>query len=237
MVLVAERQADVAVQRRLVQRDGAGGQLDGDHPQARGRRRLGRRDRARLGGRRHEPLGAERRLAHARVGQRRVLPHSQTCSAPKAAAERTIEPTLNGWPTESSSSASRAWVARRHSRFSRLTSTGRSWRGRPGRRRPGGTGEVTGESPRLVRPKIRPGAGGSRCARPGASPASPARPASGAASRRPRWRPATGRRGRRAPAGAASADSSSCRAGLPMRIGGLDQMPAKPRRDRRVIRG
>ena len=43
-------------------------------------------------------------------------------------ADRTIEPTLNGWPTESSSSASREPADRRHSRFSRLTSTGRSWR-------------------------------------------------------------------------------------------------------------
>src|ERR1700722_10087673 len=36
-----------------------------------------------------------------------VLPHSQTDSTPNAAAVRTIEPTLNGWLTESSSSASR----------------------------------------------------------------------------------------------------------------------------------
>jgi len=55
-----------------------------------------------------------------------VLPHSHRCSAPKAAAERTMEPTLNGCPTESSSSASRASLTRRHSRLSRLTSTGRS---------------------------------------------------------------------------------------------------------------
>ena len=59
-----------------------------------------------------------------------VFPHSQTCSTPNAAAVRTIEPTLNGCVTESSSSAIRAWVPRRQARLSRLTSVGRSWRGR-----------------------------------------------------------------------------------------------------------
>ncbi len=60
-----------------------------------------------------------------------VLPHSQTDSTPNAAAVRTIEPTLNGWLTESSSSASRPSVRRRHSRLSRFTSVGRSCRGGP----------------------------------------------------------------------------------------------------------
>src|SRR5690348_5679076 len=60
-----------------------------------------------------------------------VLPHSQTDSTPNAAAVRTIEPTLNGWLTESSSSASRPSVRRRHSRLSRLTSVGRNCRGAP----------------------------------------------------------------------------------------------------------
>ena len=54
------------------------------------------------------------------------FPHSQMCSAPNAAADRTIIPTLNGWVTESSSRASRAPVARRQDRFSRFTSVGRS---------------------------------------------------------------------------------------------------------------
>ena len=40
-----------------------------------------------------------------------VLPHSHRCSAPNAAAERTIEPTLNGWATESSSMARRVPLA------------------------------------------------------------------------------------------------------------------------------
>ena len=109
VVLVAERQADVAVQRRLVQRDGARGQLDGDHPQARGRRLLGRGDRARLGGRlRRSRWVPSAVLPTPGWDSGAVLPHSHRCSAPKAAAVRTIEPTLNGWPTESSSSASRA---------------------------------------------------------------------------------------------------------------------------------
>ena len=43
----------------------------------------------------------------------------------------TIEPTLKGWLTESSSSASRPSVRRRQSRFSRFTSVGRSCRGGP----------------------------------------------------------------------------------------------------------
>ena len=54
------------------------------------------------------------------------FPHSQMCSAPNAAAERTIIPTLNGWVTESSSRATRAPVARRQDRLSRFTSVGRS---------------------------------------------------------------------------------------------------------------
>src|SRR3984957_2478049 len=60
-----------------------------------------------------------------------VLPHSQTDSTPNAAAVRTIEPTLNGWLTESSSSARRPSVRRRHSRLSRFTSVGRSCLGGP----------------------------------------------------------------------------------------------------------
>ena len=63
MVLVPDRQADVAVQRGLVQRDRAGGQLDRHHPVAVGLGRLGRRDRVRLDDGRQEPLGAQRRLA------------------------------------------------------------------------------------------------------------------------------------------------------------------------------
>src|SRR4029077_21210611 len=58
-------------------------------------------------------------------------PHSQTDSTPNATAVRTIEPTLNGWLTESSSSASRPSVRRRHSRLSRFTSVGRSSLGLP----------------------------------------------------------------------------------------------------------
>src|SRR5580698_8215628 len=42
-----------------------------------------------------------------------------------------IEPTLNGWPTESSSSSRRPSVRRRHSRLSRFTSVGRSCLGGP----------------------------------------------------------------------------------------------------------
>ncbi len=97
MVLVADGKADVAVQRRLVQRDGAGGQLDGDHPQAHGRRRLGR------GGRARSVIGGTSRcvpsavLATPGCENGAVAPHSHSWSAPKAAAERTIEPTLNGW--------------------------------------------------------------------------------------------------------------------------------------------
>src|SRR5580692_9985815 len=60
-----------------------------------------------------------------------VLPHSQTDSTPNAAAVLMIEPTLNGWPTESSSSARRPSVRRRHSRLSRFTSVGRSCLGGP----------------------------------------------------------------------------------------------------------
>src|SRR5215470_9005629 len=60
-----------------------------------------------------------------------VLPQSQMHSAPNAAAVRTIDPTLKGWLTESSSRARRPSVRRRHSRFSRFTSVGRSCLGAP----------------------------------------------------------------------------------------------------------
>jgi tetratricopeptide (TPR) repeat protein len=69
-VLVADRQADVAVQQRLRQRHGAGGQLERHHPQARGRRGLGRGDRIGLHGGLDQPLGAERGLGDARMAQR-----------------------------------------------------------------------------------------------------------------------------------------------------------------------
>ena len=88
-----------------------------------------------------------------------VFPHSHTCSTPNAAAVRTIEPTLNGCVTESSSNATRAWVPRRHARLSRLTSVGRSCRGRfspsvPVTARPLLPGALPGALPRAL-----PGAG------------------------------------------------------------------------------
>ena len=69
VVLVSDGEADVAVQRCLVQRDRSGGQFDHDHPQARGRRRLGRRDRARLLRGLDQPLRTECGLAYARVAE------------------------------------------------------------------------------------------------------------------------------------------------------------------------
>src|SRR5215472_16687362 len=55
-----------------------------------------------------------------------VSPHSQIRSTPKAAAVLMIEPTLNGWLTESSRSPTLAWACWRQDRFSRLTSVGPS---------------------------------------------------------------------------------------------------------------
>jgi tetratricopeptide (TPR) repeat protein len=69
-ILIADGQADVAVQRRLGQRHGAGGQLDRHHPQARGRRGLGRGDRIGLHRGLDQPLGAERGLGHAGMAER-----------------------------------------------------------------------------------------------------------------------------------------------------------------------
>ncbi len=98
-----------------------------------------------------------------------LSPQSQICSTPSAAAVLMIEPTLNGWPTESSSSASLAWVSRRQDRFSRLTSVGRSWRRAAG---PVAAGPVMG----------RPPVPGTRLVPPAGGPASRPRPASAAAS-------------------------------------------------------
>ena len=62
-----------------------------------------------------------------------VSPHSQIRSTPNAAAVLMIEPTLNGWLTESSSSPTLAWARWRQDRFRRLTSVGPSGLRAPGR--------------------------------------------------------------------------------------------------------
>ena len=48
-----------------------------------------------------------------------VSPHSQIRSTPKAAAVLMIEPTLNGWLTESSRSPTLAWASWRQDLFRR----------------------------------------------------------------------------------------------------------------------
>ena len=131
VVLVADRQADRAVQGRVEQRDRARGELDRDDPEAVLGRLLDRvdRDGVRYADRnRSVPSAVLPTAGRSRSG---VLPHSQTDSTPNAAAVLMIEPTLNGWPTESSSSARRPSVRRRHSRLSRFTSVGRSCLGGP----------------------------------------------------------------------------------------------------------
>ena len=126
MVLVAERQADVPVQRRVVQRGCALREFDSDDAEPRAAAALA----AAAGD------GSSSKLTRRSVPRLvlradgcdggAVLPVSHTRSTPNAAAERMIEPTLNGWVTESSSKASLPVVLRRHCLFSLLMSVGRN---------------------------------------------------------------------------------------------------------------
>ena len=126
-----------------------------------------------------------------------------------------IEPTLNGWPTDSSSSPTVAWVRRRQDRFSRLTSVG------PSCLRPVSVVVTAAPSPASpAAPGIPPGR------RPGPPP-SPPRPASAAASPSPGCAARPGSAAPPAASRPSQAGSSSCSAALPIRIGGLDQISRK----------
>ena len=133
MILVPDSEADVPGERCLVQRHRIAGQFDGDHPVARCPCRRGapaprsRPARTSAGGRCRArscaPTGGRAAPCHrtARPGRRRT---------PRR--YRMIEPTLNGWPTLSSSRRAAACVRRRQPRLSRFTSVMPSWRGLTG---------------------------------------------------------------------------------------------------------
>ncbi len=216
-VLVAQGQADVAVQRRLMQRHRAAGQLDRHHgqPGRPGRGHPGRR----VGQLRPRQVaaGAQRGLAgRGMVGRGSVAAQPQLVDA-ECGRRPDDRPTLNGCPTDSSSSPIRPWVRRRQDRFSRFTSVAPSCRGPAGAPAP--------EFPLLViaGPIIRrgrpadpqhpvPGAGRHPVSRPARRP-----PASAAASPSPGCAAPPGRRRRREPAGPAR--RRAAHAGPPCRSG------------------
>ncbi len=141
-----------------------------------------------------------------------------------------MAPTLNGFCTPSSSRPRRPSVRRRQSRWSRLSSVPPRFRAAsgasPGRDGPAHRADTCEQA------VAGPG-------RPGARWPSPRPPATPARESAPRWRCTTNHASASGARRSSQVVRSWCRAALPMRIGGFDQMPVEPHRGQfgHVVRG
>ena len=218
-VLVADHQADVAVEPGLGQGRGVVGQLDRHQAVALGAGRGGGRHARVVPRPVEEALGAERGLAGLHVGRRGG-----------GAGQPQVVDREGGGGAQDRPDVERRLHVVEHQRHPPV--------GAPPPRAVQALepGRVELAAHRLTgsRPAQHPVG---HAARPAGRPAIPAARASGAASRRPRCfcttsraRPSSARR-------PSQPISRSCSAGLPMRIGGLDQMRARTARPRAPRRG